>query len=113
MLIFLAFSYSVDKLFYSVVLLIFKKCNSILITMSEDLEFEIDRLESNASMRRDMLFDSAINREKVKKTLTIISGVLALFSATAITTILTKLVGSIAVQVLAALSAFASGIISL
>ena len=60
-----------------------------------------------------MLLNVALDRYKIHRWLSITSGILALISAGAITTVLTKLVGSSVFQIVAAITAFCSGIISI
>jgi hypothetical protein len=74
---------------------------------------EYERLVENSTMRREMLFRKGRKRAETKKIMTIISGVLALLSASAIASTLTLFIGSIGMQIVAAISAAISGIISL
>ncbi len=81
--------------------------------ITEELIYEIERLVGNASLRREMLLTSGLRKSRVKRLLTIISGVLALFSAGTVAGVLTEIVGGKGMQVMAALTAGVSGIISL
>lgn len=81
--------------------------------LSITLVNEIQRLVKNCTKKRIMLLQVAVARSKMKKKLTIASGVLALFSAGTITTVIIKLFGNEVLPILAAVSAAISGIISL
>jgi len=77
------------------------------------LEHELQRLSDNAALRREDLLQVALAKSRRRKNLTIFAGVLALSSAAAIVTYLTREIGPSGVQALAAAVAFLSGTISL
>jgi hypothetical protein len=81
--------------------------------INDKLLSELERLVANCTMKREMLLQSALSKAKVKKALNITSGVLALLSAGAITTVLVKYFGNETLQIIAALTAAISGFISL
>ena len=78
-----------------------------------ELVNEIERLVENAAMRRQMLLATGLRVSRRRRFLTITSGILALFSAGAITSVLTDVFGGRGIQTIAALVAGVSGIISL
>ncbi len=84
-----------------------------MVRIYDKLLFELERLIENSTMKREMLLQSALSKAKIKKGLNITSGVLALFSAGAITTVLVKYLGNETQQIIAALTVAISGFISL
>lgn len=74
---------------------------------------EIERLTSSSAARRADLLQSAHRKLRMKKILSIISGVLALGSAGAITTALVSTLGDRGLEMLAAVIAALSGTITL
>ena len=77
--------------------------------MTDTLAAELERLTSNATLRREDLLLTALRKAARRKALTIGAGVLALTSAGTITTVVAKVFGSTSVQLLAALTAAVSG----
>lgn len=77
-----------------------------------ELTEELQRLAVNASVRREDLLLAGLKKTRAKKTLALLSGSLALFSAGSVTAVITRVFGTSALQV-AAVSAALSGIISL
>ena len=78
-----------------------------------ELTNEFERLANNVEQKRKVLLWRAHQRLRVKKILNVISGILALFSAGAITAALLTVIGNNGLQILAAVTALFSGIISL
>ncbi|MFN2440491.1 MAG: hypothetical protein ABR503_14905, partial [Chitinophagaceae bacterium] len=74
---------------------------------------ETKRIVLNCTQKRELLLQSAISKSKSKKGLTITSGILALFSAGAITSVIVKYFGNDFLQIIAAITAALSGILSL
>jgi hypothetical protein len=74
---------------------------------------EIERLVLNASVRRQAFLTTARRKSAIKRLLTFVSGLLALLSAAAITSVLTDFVGGKGLQIVAAASAAISGVSSL
>lgn len=81
--------------------------------MYSSIRKEIERLTSNSATRRADLLQSAHRKLRMKKILSIISGVLALGSAGAITTALIATLGDRGLEILAAIIAALSGTITL
>lgn len=81
--------------------------------MKQEYKKELRRVQQNAEMRREMLLKKAYGQSTLKRKLTLTSGILALFSAGAITTVLIKIIGNSGIQMIAAISAALSGAISL
>lgn len=81
--------------------------------INEGLLAEMQRIVLNCTMKRELLLQTAISNSKLRKGLTITSGILALFSAGAITSVIVKYFGSDLLQVVAAISAALSGTLSL
>ena len=81
----------------------------------ESLEIKdgVKRVVTNCAMKREMLLHDALSRSKQKKRLTFISGLLALFSAGTITTVIVKFFDNEVLQIIAAFTAATSGFISL
>lgn len=77
------------------------------------LDDEIKRLVINCMLKRQVLQKSGIKRTNRKKGLSVLSGILALFSAGAIASVLVKYFGNEIIQTIAAISAFISGILTL
>ncbi len=84
-----------------------------MVNNNTNLTNEIRRLALNCMLKREMLQRSGILRTSRKKGLSVLSGVLALLSAGAIASVLVKYFGNESIQILAALSAFVSGILTL
>lgn len=74
---------------------------------------EIERIVVNSSAKREILLQRALSKSIIKKRLTIYSGILALFSAGAITTVIVKFFGNEILQIIAAISAAISGSLSI
>jgi hypothetical protein len=74
---------------------------------------ELDALLENISGRRNILLHRGLRGLTRKKLLSVIAGVMALFSAGAIAAVIAKLLGDTVVQIVAAAVAGASGTISL
>lgn len=74
---------------------------------------EIERIVLNSTKKREMLLQNALSRSKMKRRLTISSGILALFSAGAITTVIVKYYGNETLQIIAAITATISGFLSM
>ena len=81
--------------------------------MNNDIREEIERLTSNSTTRREDLLVSAHRKLRTKKMLSIFSGLLALGSAGAITTVLVDAFGDRGLQILAAATAALAGTITL
>ena len=81
--------------------------------MRVELIQEVERLTVNAARRRRDLQVTGLHKAKRRKALTVLAGVLALTSAGAITTVISRVFGSIAIQLAAALTAAVSGTVSL
>ncbi len=81
--------------------------------LSDKILAELQRIVLNCTMKRELLLQSAISKSKMKKGLTISSGILALFSAGTITSVIVKYFGNETLQILAAITAALSGILSL
>jgi hypothetical protein len=77
-----------------------------------ELTEELKRLAVSASVRREDLLLVGLKKTRTKKSLALLSGMLALFSAGSVTAVITRVFGSSALQI-AAVSAALSGIISL
>lgn len=84
-----------------------------MVQVKEKLESELERIGSNVAKKREILLEIAHSRSRRKKSLTLTSGILALLSASAITTTLFTLFGNQGLQILAALTSAGAGILSL
>jgi len=73
---------------------------------------EFDRFVENANLRRQELLEMALSKARTKKILTRLSGLLSLLSAGAITSVIVKYAGHQSLQIVAAVSACLSGVIS-
>lgn len=74
---------------------------------------DIKRVAENAALRRQDLLDSGLNKSYKKKLLGILAGMLSLLSAGAITVVLADLFGDKGIQMIAAIVAGISGVLSL
>jgi len=83
------------------------------MSIDDKLLSELQRIVINCTTKRELLLQSAIRRTRIKKNLTISSGLLSLLSAGAITTVLVKYLGNDILQIIAAAAAALSGIFSL
>ncbi|QDT98059.1 hypothetical protein [Gimesia aquarii] len=81
--------------------------------MQSSIRKEIERLTTNSATRRADLLQSAHRKLHMKKILSIISGILALGSAGAITTALVATLGDRGLEIVAAIIAALSGTITL
>jgi len=81
--------------------------------MDATLKSEFERLTRNATIRREDLFRSAQKKARRRKMLNVLAGILSLTSAAAITAVINKYFTSDGVQIIAAIIAAVSGIISL
>ncbi len=81
--------------------------------MNEGIKNEVDRFVSNCTIKRKLLQNKGLSDGKTKKTLTVTSAALAIFSAGAITTVLIKYLGNSFLQIFAAITSGVSGIISI
>lgn len=81
--------------------------------INDNILSELQRTVMNCTMKRELLLQSAISKSKTKKGLTISSGILALFSAGTITSVIVKYFGNETLQIIAAITAALSGILSL
>ncbi|MCP5063477.1 MAG: hypothetical protein GY936_13575 [Ignavibacteriae bacterium] len=81
--------------------------------MNNKLIRELERLTANAAIRREELLLTGLKKSRSRKYYNIIAGILALISASAITTVIADIYGSKVVEIIAALFATISGSISL
>lgn len=81
--------------------------------MKDPLYEALERLALNSGGKRNRLLHKAWRRSRASRALTLLSGLLALFSAGTITAVLTDLLGTAKMQILAAVAAGISGVVSL
>ncbi|MCH7410188.1 hypothetical protein MM239_12340 [Belliella sp. DSM 111904] len=81
--------------------------------IKHDLLLAVEIFILNCTKKRQMLLQNAISKAKVRKRLAVTSGILALLSAGAITSVLIKFLGNEILQIVGAFSAALSGFISL
>jgi len=81
--------------------------------ISEDIREEIARLIENCTIKREVLFRTGSRKRKTRQLLTYLSGILALLSAGAVTTVLSTNLSETIMQWVAAIAATVSGILSL
>ncbi len=81
--------------------------------MTPEIRTELERLIANSAERREDLLLGGHSKMRWKKRLTIAAGILALFSAGTITSVITDLFGDTGMQIVAALAAGLSGTLSL
>jgi triphosphoribosyl-dephospho-CoA synthetase len=79
----------------------------------ERLKLRVIKFHDDSTSKHDMLFRRAAGLTKWQKRLHIAAGVLALFSGTAMTSVLLSLTSSLVMKIIAAALAFLSGTISL
>lgn len=83
------------------------------MAIEPELFTQVKRLVINCTRKREILLIIAHRKSKLKKNLTVLSGILSLLSATTITAVLVKYVGEQSLQIFAALTAAVAGITSL
>ena len=81
--------------------------------MDKSIKQELERLTGNAAARRKDLMQTGLRKSRIRKALNIVAGILALFSAGAITAVVANIFGDGGVQLIAALVAGFSGTITL
>ncbi|RAJ80086.1 hypothetical protein CLV59_105193 [Chitinophaga dinghuensis] len=81
--------------------------------INSDILSELRRIVLNCTDKRTLLLYNALQKARIRKTLSILSGILALFSAGTITSVIIKYLGDEILQIIAALTAALSGTLSL